>query len=87
METKSPMTLASISCFSEREFSGEREDKNSDFLFNNFRDPFSDTDGDAAWFLWAKNVSKSPSLVWLLIKRHENRPTLFFTNFSFWCNF
>ena len=48
METKSPMTLASISCFSEREFSGEREDKNSDFLFNNFRDPFSDTDGDAA---------------------------------------
>ena len=34
METKSPMTLASISFFSEREFSGEREDKNSDFLFD-----------------------------------------------------
>ena len=48
METAPSMTLASISCFSERESSCEREGKNSDFLFNNFRDPFSDTDGDAA---------------------------------------
>ena len=34
METKSPMTLASISCVSERESSGERDDKKSDFLFD-----------------------------------------------------
>ena len=46
MEIAPSMTLAS--CFSERESSCEREGKNSDFLFNNFRDPFSDTDGDAA---------------------------------------
>ena len=26
-------------------------------------------------------------LLWLAMKRRKNRPTLFFTNFSFWCNY
>ena len=32
-------------------------------------------------------MSRSPSRACLIMTRRGNRPTLFFTNFSFWCNF
>ena len=42
------MTLASISCASERNSPCERQDKIYDFLFGNFSDQFSDSDGGVA---------------------------------------
>ena len=70
-----------ISGASERESSCKRQGKISIIFFSNFSNPFPDSDGGAAWFSLAKNVSRSPSRVLSAMKRHENRPALFFTNF------
>ena len=71
------MILVSILGALKRESSCERQEKIFDFFFGNFSDPFPDRDSGVPLFSCAKNVSRSPSRVWLAMKRRVNIPTIF----------